>query len=145
MIRPKKKTCRYRIELLAIFIFIFFIFVLVYLFTISKEHLYNISNYAIAISLGFASVCFSWSRAENNSEIGQSLIKAGQFFVSSIIFLIIASISDYGSFNLISQKSKNLKDIGEALKLSYFLFFGVGAVIFVLGIWEILKVLRQKE
>ena len=49
-------------------IFIGEVMILAVSYVSSGHHLYNISNYALAVAFGFASLCFSWSRAENDDD-----------------------------------------------------------------------------
>ena len=39
------------------------------------NHIYNISNYALAIAFGLSSVCFSWARAEELGKADSPLCK----------------------------------------------------------------------
>jgi hypothetical protein len=141
----QKRTFRYWLQFFILFILISSVFGLLYLYTISNQHLYNISNYAIAIALGFSSVCFSWSKAEDIEEFRHSLLSAGQNFMFSTIVLIIASLFDYASYNVSNSTSMTLKQIASVLKLGYFMFFCLGTIVFLYGAWQILNVIEKKR
>jgi len=117
----------------------------------SGRHLYVISNYALAASLDFASVCFSWSRAEKIEEVNAKILKGGEYFMDSTIVLIFASLYDFGSSLDIPKLLgvPNEEKLIDTLKLGYLCFLILGTVMFTLGIWMVMlgigakKILKQ--
>jgi hypothetical protein len=139
---------RYPLAILIILVMLVLLGFIFFIVGANSSVILQITNFAFAILLGLASVCFSWVRTFDSPEnkIAISIRQSGELSLLAAILFLIASALNYLLSSFISTNNSSLIStmIFTIIKWTVLLIFFIAANIFLKVLARLLLVLRKR-